>query len=180
MPLLASSNLVVGQWSDSPKLRAVIDAMLDPLRTQALPAFERLRLMTLIDQAVGVFLDYLGARVGVDRPSTNDPSMDARWGFTGPMQSKGFDTVPFKGDQVNDAVYPLGDTIFRRFVKARAVLVLGDGTEQTFTKGVRYIDPAAQVRDNRDMSITVLTDRQVFLELADTAGALPRTAGVRG
>ena len=73
---------------------------------------------------------------------------------------------------------PLPDAIYRRFVKARAVTVLSDGTFATYVKAVRFIDPNATVVDNRDMTVTVTTALQSLLELADGIGALPRTAGV--
>ena len=177
MPQLeTTSDLLVGQWQDSPRLRAAVDAPLDTIREDVLPAFEQLRLMRDIATAEGVWLDYLGVRVGLRRPSTTDPSADLRFGFDD--AGSGFDQARFRGDAVNDAVYPLPDTIFRRFVKARALLVLGDGTYQTFAKAVRVIDPGADVQDRRDMSLRIVTDQQAFLKLADTAGALPRTAGV--
>ena len=72
----------------------------------------------------------------------------------------------------------LPDALFRKLVKARAILDLADGTPQTFAKAVRAIDPAAIVRDNRDMTVTIRTNEQPLIELADAAGALPRTAGV--
>ena len=177
MPQLeTTSDLLVGQWQDSPRLRAAVDAPLDTIREDVLPAFERLRLMRDIATAEGVWLDYLGVRVGLRRPSTTDPSADTRFGFA--IAGVGFDQEPFRGDAANDAVYPLPDAIFRRFVRARALLVLGDGTAQTFAKAVRYIDPGAAVQDRRNMTVRVVTSRRVFLALADESGALPRTAGV--
>ena len=94
------------------------------------------------------------------------------------LPGAGFDQHPFRGDAANDAVYPLPDAIYRRFVKARAVTVLSDGTFATYVKAVRLIDPNATVVDNRDMSVTVTTALQSLVELADGIGALPRTAGV--
>ena len=179
MPIEATSDLVIGQWFDSPRLRAAIDAPLAMAREEVIPAFERVAEMRDIDKAEGVWLDYLGVRVGLDRPATTDPAQDARFGFTGPMQSTGFDNAPFAGSEANAQVYPLPDAIFRRFIKARAVLVLGDGTIQTFGKAVRRIDPGATVQDNRDMTVRIVTDLQDFLELADRCGALPRSGGVR-
>ena len=75
-------------------------------------------------------------------------------------------------------MYPLPDAVYRRFVKARAVTVLSDGTFATYVKAVRLIDPNSTVVDNRDMTVTVTTALQDLLELADGIGALPRTAGV--
>ena len=179
MALEATSDLVIGQWVDSPRLRAAIEAPIDAIREEVLPAFDRLTLMRHIDTAEGVWLDYLGVRVGIRRPATTDPSMDLRFGFTGPTQSRGFDTVPFSGDAANAAVYPLPDGIFRRFVKSRAILVLSDGSLQSFSKATRVIDPSSSVRDLRNMVVNIYTDQQVFFELADAINALPRTAGVR-
>ena len=73
MALEASTDLLVGFWSGSPRLRGSIDAMLDPLRDDVLPALDRLQLMRAIDDAEGVWLDYLGVRYGLRRPSTTDP-----------------------------------------------------------------------------------------------------------
>ena len=69
----ASSDLVIGQWVGSPKLRAVIDAVVETLRESAVPALERIKRMLDIDTAEGVWLDYIGVRLGMaaavnDRP----------------------------------------------------------------------------------------------------------------
>ena len=125
-----------------------------------------------------MWLDFLGIRVGLPRPATTDPSADLRWGFEGPAQARGFDQVPFAGDEANVALYPLPDAVYRRFIRARATLDLGDGTLQTFGKAVRFIDPNAQVVDDRNMALTVTTALVGIMELADASGVIPRTAGV--
>ena len=178
MAIITTSELVIGQWAGSPKLRALIDIGVDPLRTNVVTALERLKLMRSVETAEGVWLDYIGLRVGLRRPVTADPAADERFGFEGPSQSRGFDLAPFKGDVANDAVYPLNDGLFRKFIKARALLVLGDGTFATFAKAVKLIDPGASVQDKRNMTVRVVTSIRSFLELADSNGALPRTAGV--
>ena len=133
--------------------------------------------MQAVDDAEGVWLDYLGARVGVDRPATSNPAADLRFGFDD--AGRGFDQVPFRGAAASDAVFPLHDATYRAFVKARGILVLGDGTIQTFVQAIHQIDPDATVVDNRDMTVTVTTTLQEDIELADEIEALPRTAGVR-
>ena len=179
MPLDATSDLLIGQWTLSRKLRELVEASLDRANDEVLPALDQVSLMRQIDTSEGVWLDYLGIRLGIRRPATTDPASDPRFGFTGPTQSRGFDQAPFSGDTENEAVYPLPDSVFSRFVKSRAVLVLGDGTVQTFTRAVKFIDPGAAVQDRRDMSVRIITSLQPILELADSSGALPRTAGVR-
>lgn len=178
MPLEASQSLLVGQYFDSPRLQSAVQAPIDALQDDVIASFDELELMRQIDTAVGVWLDYLGARVGLRRPFTNLPDQDVRFGFEGPDQSQGFDQAPFSGDSVNDAVFPLPDQPYRQLIKARAVLVLGDGTFQTFVRAVRLIDATAGLRDERDMTIRVATSNRVFVELADRVGALPRNAGV--
>ena len=176
---MASSALVVGQWALAPRLRGVIDSFTDRIGGEIMTAIDRLAAMRSLETAEGVWLDFLGTRLGLDRPSVADPSMDARWGFDGPPQSRGFDQAPYRGDAANDARYPLPDEVYRLMLGARAVLVIGDGTCQAFVKAIRILDPDATVVDNRDMTVTVTTARRPRLELADEIGALPRAAGVR-
>ena len=134
--------------------------------------------MRSVDTAKGIWLDYLAARVGLKRPATTDAAQDERFGFTGPTQSRGFDQAPFAGDEANASVFPLGDESFRRLIKARGILVIGDGSCATFFRAVRIIDPGAIVRDNRNMVVDVLTDNETDFEVAEAARALPRNAGV--
>ena len=178
MQLQTTTDLLIGQWATAPRLEAAIEAPLDVLRDEVCVALTALDRMRELDNAEGVWLDYLGVRVGIRRPSTTDPAADLRWGLEGPPQSRGFDQVPFAGDEVNAAVYPLPDAVFRRFVRARVVLIFGDGTAQTFARGVQEIDPDAILVDNRDMTVDVTTLYVEVLELADSIGALPRSAGV--
>ena len=176
--LSASLDLLIGQWVDSPRLRNLIDAFLDRLRKQALPAIERLALMRLIDKAEGTWLDHIGSRLGLRRPSTTSIADDKRMGFTGVIQARGFDQVPFAGREENEAVFPLPDAMYRRFLMARAILLFDDGTTQTYSRAVQSIDPAATVQDDRDMTIRIFTDTAAYLMLGDQVGATPRTAGV--
>ena len=169
------TGVLLGQWRASLKLRAIVTDILTPMRDEALVALDRIERMRDLDEAEGIWVDRLGAIVGYDRPATENPALDQRWGFEGAGEP--FDRHPFRG--VVDAIYPLPDTVYKRFIRARAVLVLGDGTLQTFRRAVQHIDPDVTVVDNRDMTVTVTTTLRELLELADATGALPRTAGVR-
>ena len=136
------TDVLLGQWQTSPKMRALVGDVLQPMRTQAIDALDKIERMRDIDQAEGVWLDVLGRLVGLERPSTTDSALDRRWGFD--EAGEPFDTVPFHGTLANAAIYPLPDGTYRCFVLARALLVLGDGTLQTFTLAVRAIDPGAK------------------------------------
>ena len=173
-PTLA--DILIGQWRAAPRLRGVVDTVLQPILDDAVSAKQRIEVMKDVNEAIGVWLDRLGRTVGVERPATSDPTADIRFGFDD--IGGFFDSVPFRGDVIHDAVFPLPDAVFRRFVRARGLLVLGDGTIATFAKAVRYIDDRAKIVDNRDMSIVVITRYVDLMTLADEIGALPRTAGV--
>ena len=78
-PTLA--NVLLGQWQASPRLRGIVDDVLQPILDDAVAATNQIQLMQDIDEAVGVWLDYLGLRLGVKRPGTSDPTLDLRFGF---------------------------------------------------------------------------------------------------
>lgn len=172
----ALADLLIGQWQQAPRLTGVV-AVLQTLQDAAVAAKDRIALMRDIDQAEGVWLDYLGLLVGVKRPGVSDPTLDERFGFD--TAGETFDTAPFRGAAVNDAIYPLPDPVYRRMVKARTITVLSDGTIFSLAKAVKQVDATANVFDFRDMTVLVGTSQRRFMELADEIGALPRTAGVR-
>lgn len=171
------SSILLGQWQASPRLRGIITDVLQPILDDGLVAAQRIQLMLDIDEAVGIWLDRLGVRVGIRRPTTTDPTLDERFGFD--MAGAPFGRAPFRGFASSDALFPLPDPVYRRLVKARTILVMGDGTEQTFSRAVRAIDPQATIIDNRDMTVTVTTTLRAIVEMADNINALPRNAGVR-
>lgn len=167
--------LLIGQWQNSPRMCAIADIII-AIRDNALEALDRIELMQAIDHAEGVWLDVIGARMGVPRPATTDPSQDTRFGFDD--AGVGFDLAPFRGTTANDAVYPLPDAAYRRLLRAAARVDVGDGTEATFARAAREIDPTSTVIDNRDMTVTVVTDDERLMRIADAADVLGRPSGV--
>ena len=172
----ASLDLFVGQWRSSPRLRGVVSGALDILREEIEKPLAVLERMRRLATAEGVWLDYIGARLGLPRPSTTQGATDPRFGFD--SAGVGFDQAPFAGADVNAARAPLGDTAYRGLLQARARTVLADGTETAFRQAVEEIDPTATVLDRRDMTARVVTETPWLLQLADDLGALPRPAGV--
>ena len=168
--------ILLDQWQPAPKLRAIIDDVIAPVRGDTLGGIDALDLYQRLDSAEGVWLDRLGDRIGMARPSTSDPTIDRRFGFDD--AGVGFDQRPFRGDAANDAVYPLPDEVYRRILRARVVTLLGDGTATTLLRSAREIDPSVSVQDQRTMTVRVVTNEPDLLRLADLCGALPRSAGV--
>ena len=111
MPALeASTELLVGQWQDSSTLMAAVDAHLGAIRDDVLPAFDTLDFMRNIDTAQGVWLDYLGSRVGLDR-TTVASAAGNRFGFEGP--GEGWDTAPFHGSTSAEPLVGIADRDLR-------------------------------------------------------------------
>ena len=177
--ILASTDLLIGQWRNSPRLQAVINIGIESFRDRVEAPRQRLQAMGRIDEAEGVWLDNLGRRYGLMRPWTSEGNIgdDPRFGFD--SAGVGFDQAPFRGEAENDAVFPLPDVLYREFIKARIVLDLSDGSIVDFGKAVNLIDPNAGFRDNHNMTVTVFTHLRWVFELAQAAEAIPLTAGVR-
>jgi len=169
-------DLLIDQYHNAPNIHGVVEQAIVPTRDATITTLERIDLYSGIDAAEGQWLDHISTRLGMERPATTDPAPDERFGFD--EAGSGFDQAPFRGVAANDAVYPLPDDAFRRLLKARTVLLATDGTVTFFARAVREIDPTASVQDRRDMSVRVVTNTPALMELAETAGALPRTAGV--
>ena len=178
MKLEASADLLISQWRNAPKIYGMTSEIVKIVQEDVLDTLEEHSRMMNIDEAEGVWIDYLAVRVGLERPLVINLGADERFGFRGPSQSMPFDTAPFRGELANFSRYPLSDTIFRRFVKARGLLDTSFGDFPSFKRATEIIDPDSRCFDNRNMTITIKTDRRTEFELADEIGALPRTAGV--
>ena len=173
--LATSTELLASQWQNSPRLIAAVDAPIQAVQEEFIDALDALEVQRDVATATGVWLDYLGTRVGLKRPSVPDASAN-EFGFEG--SGTGWDRAPFHGSSTVGALQPLPDETFRRFVQARGRLVLSNGSFPDFWAACRIIDPAARIRDNRDMTVSIVTTRQSQFELADRIGALQRSAGV--
>ena len=169
--------LLLDQWQVSPQIRAIVTDILTPMRDQAIAAALNIRDKQLnVDDAEGVWLDFLGVRLGVRRPATTDPTMDPRFGFD--MSGVGFDQEPFRGDVANDAVFAVDDNVYRRFLRGRAITILSDGSITAFRMAVQHIDPAATAVDNRNRTVTITTALTEVMMLAESVHCIPTSAGV--
>ena len=177
--ITVGTHLLLGQWRNAENLKTLIDIGIEAFRERIEKPHQRLRAMGRIDDAEGVWLDYLGRRYGIERPYTNQAGIgeDERFGFDD--AGVGWDQAPFRGDAAHDAVFPLPDPIYRKFVRSRAILVVGDNTFATFERSALAIDPRCRVADNHDMSLLVVTHLRWQFELADRIGALARNGGVK-
>lgn len=195
MKLITSTSLLLSQWQGAPKFSGLIERFIatwqqlagsltasdqpDTPATELKPGDGDLERMLHVDTAVGVWLDYIGKRVGLDRPSVLVDQSETTFGYRDATATAPFDAAPFKGALSGVGRAPLNDTEFRQMIKARGVALTSRGNISSLRRAVEFIDPEADVVDNRDMTITVLTSRSTAIRRADTYGALPRAAGVR-
>jgi len=173
----ASADLTIAQWRQSPNLRGIIEVWLGVVRDEFEAVVSRLESMGRVDEAEGVWLDYLGERVGLSRPFARQADDSVAFGFDD--AGVGFDQGRVSNVVALEPRPPVGDALYRRLIKARAAYDVAPGTLASYRNAMQYIDPNAIVTDNHDMTFRVATARSDDVRLADTVGALPRPAGVR-
>ena len=175
--LEASTKLLIDQWRAprAPVLNAKIQIFLTAVQTFVLDAMDDMDRMRDLDEAEGVWLDRLGERIGMPRPSV--VVQGEVFGFD--SAGVGFDQARIRDEEPVQPQQPLGDALYRKLIRARGWTLLSYGNAEYFLRAVREIDPDATLTDNDDMTFTVTTGFDNDVKLADRVGALPRPAGVR-
>ena len=175
--ITASTDLLIGQWREATKLNRLIEVLLDIYNRENIIPRQRLEMMRNVDTAVGVWLDYIGERLGVQRPAITASVYQDTFGFD--RAGVGFDQARFGDIEELEFKTPMGDSDFRRMVKARGHYVTSSGLLGEFVEAAREIDSTATVTDNLDMTATVTTARARLMELALEYNCLPKPVGVR-
>lgn len=120
MQLEANKNLLISQWQAAPRMSAMVGAIIDVWQTDFADTLDEYERMLHVDTAEGVWLDFLANRVGLNRPLVVNPDGGDRFAFRNVDDGLSFDSAPFKGGIASAERYPLGDDVFRRFIKAGA------------------------------------------------------------
>ena len=108
-------DLLVTQWDDATRLRALLNAILAVIDEQLVAPLADLETTTRIATAEGAWLDRIGERLGSIRPHTLDTTF-ARFGFD--SAGVGFDQGPFSTTIAGlAATVPVGDEYFRCILK---------------------------------------------------------------
>ena len=190
----ATLALLIDQWSDKPNLRAIIQIWLDINKNHILDAIDDLKEMADVDTAEGVWLDYIGIRLGVNRPSVDSATTLTEeailaFGFSsldGSMKSGvGFGQAPFDFSKAStsqsflDDRTQLGDQSYRKLVKSRGWYVRSTGTLFFLRRSVQEIDPMGSVLDNRDMTVSIMTSLAELMRIAIEVECLPLPAAVK-
>ena len=173
--------LIVQQWTDATRLQTLARGLLGTVQdflTRPLAAMEE---KTRIETADGVWMDWIGERLGQARPPTNlaDFNFFGFEGSGGVGFSQGiFASVnPFLSPRV-----PVGDEFYRCVLLIRSRFLLSDGSAPSLEHVLRTWFPDATVEDNQDMSITLdefIEDLDPnLLQAVRNAGSVPSPSGV--
>ena len=175
--LQTTADLLITQWRNQPRMRGTVEIWLEVAQEELLDALSDLRDATSLEHAKGVWLDYLGERLGVRRPWTTRSATDPSFGFDD--AGVGFDQGVMHDERGILPTGPIGDNLFLKLLRARVFTLLSLGTIDDMRWAVEVIDPSASVRDNHDMSFDLYTSMSYEIGLADSYGCLPRPSGVR-
>ena len=160
----ASTDLLIQQWRDKPTLRSIVQIWLDVHREQIEEPLARLALMHSLDDAVGVWLDYIGQRLGIGRPAVPSSHFEDVFGFD--LAGEHFDEYRFADIEALEVLTPLGDSEYRMLIRARGWYIRSGGTLYWLKKSAQEIDRSATVTDNQDMTVTINTGEDVLMALA--------------
>ena len=131
-----------------------------------------------IDTANGVWLDYVGYKLGVlNRPST--PIAESYFGFEN-SGGMGFNQEPFINSSAD--TIPFTDEEFRAFLKAKAQQLITDCTPESIRDALLLFFDDVTVIDNQDMTTTIIinSSRPLAITLsAIESGIVTKPAAVR-
>ena len=178
----ANVDLLIQQWREAPRMRALAEALLGLVDDQIVKPLAELERMASIDTASGVWLDRIGERLGIRRPATDLGDFDYL-GLSGSGEV-GFDQGLF--DTVNETLsprLPVADALYRRLLMMRARVLMSDGSASDLEGSASRVFPVTRYRDNGDMTFDVLgyyLDPQYRHALAalNAVGGFPSPAGV--
>ena len=176
LPREASTDLLISQWANAFKLRTLLDIWFEALDVQIREPRERLRLMQNLNTAEGVWLDRIGERVNLERPSLPSTITSDYFGFDSAGVS--FDQQPFTPDSALAGRVPMGDGAYRNALRARAVMLTGRGSLADYRRAIQFIEPAATVTEGT-LKFTITTANQNLIQLLIDAGAVIKIPGVQ-
>ena len=169
----ATPNLLISQYPPSDPIHKLVQKMYDIRDEEITGAVAKLQRMTRIDDAEGVWLDKIGTRLRLPRPT----AIGNREAFGFNDAGQPFDAAPFE-DESGVARSGIADIAYRKLLKARAQALISAGKVPEIETCCRHIDPQARVQDNQDLSLTLFTDNEEDLQRGVATGAIPVPAGV--
>lgn len=160
-------------------LQELLSQILSIMQAQFIDVIKQYTDKYSIDTADGVWLDYVGYRLGVfSRPSYENPGEYFGFDDTG----TGFDQAPFENDIL---LVPINDAYFRAFLKARAQQLITDCSIDSIQQALLFFFEQVFVTDNYNMtmSVNIVTNIPVLIvQAVIDAGIIikPAAVGING
>ncbi|MCY3554994.1 MAG: DUF2612 domain-containing protein [Gemmatimonadetes bacterium] len=188
--LASRIELLLPQYEDAARLRALITGAIGIEEAQVSEVLERLDRGGNPEESSGPLLDWMGHRLGIQRPIV---STGEYLGYEGTDPEGG---NPFNQEEYYDdlpainQVAPLSDEVFRPILKARARRLRGGADRETieailellFPDGGGYVDESSAISDGTSAVQLVVSaeDNTLYRLVSDDLFHLliPRPAGV--
>ena len=150
-------SLIVQQFKNKPRLAALVRELLALIQGEFVTVLYSLERQMNLDTAVGAWLDHLGTRVGMTRPSVPDVGI-SYFGFD--EAGVGFDQAPLRSVLPALAtLLPMDDALYRLLLKAK----VGAGAQMSaadWERGISNAGLTGRVTDNQDMTARILLATQ--------------------
>ncbi len=185
-------ELLIQQYKTSPRLAALIDGLLTLVQRELIDPLCELQRCFRVADATGVWLDYLGLRLGYTRPTVALPQIFFGFDVTGwsgydatqHSLNAGFDLAPFFPTFAQLRLQQnVSDTYYRNLLAGRALFLRSDGSiravEATladlFEGGGVAVEAAGLIE-----AVVLEESRPHFFDLvkAGAEGLIPKPAGV--
>ena len=157
-------NLLIEQWRGGTGLSDFMRDVLAIIDTQLVQPLVAIEAGASLDTAEGVFLDYIGERLGFTRPTRDDTNIE-RFGYDN-SSGKGFDQAPFYTvDPQAVGRIPVGDDEYRSILRARAQAVTGAANRTAIeAAGEAMFDTDFSIdwEDSAELSITAEDSRDEY------------------
>ena len=172
--------LLISQWQGSGQIVRLLRGMYEVIDDELVLPIRRLEEMRSWDTAEGVWLDYIGRRLGFVRPTIN--AMVTRFGFDG-GDGVGFNQAPFASATGFIPQVPVGDPEYLLCLKVWAGTILTSGCILDMNIAVRRSFPLAYYTDGMDSTIALVTGATAMRDttardILTRLDAWPRPAGV--
>ena len=170
--------LLLIQWRDTTKLPLLTRELMGVARRRLVEPLQRLEDMRNIELAEGVWLDYIGERLGFRRPYVATRNVEY-FGFNG--NGVGFNQGPFRSTLVDTFnLSPVVDGVYRDCLKVWAGTLLHDGTIPVMAAAVRRVFPAAYYVDglNGTLTLNIRTGQTVSKQVMTDFDVFPHPSGV--
>lgn len=159
----------LSQYADATRLNALLSAFIDIMQESVIDVLETINRGKNPDEAEGIFLDYIGTRLGFNRPRVEDNTREF-WGLEGTRENFGrpLDQAPFWTADPTAVVYaPIQDDTFRSTLFARARKLHGDTGMEAWNDCF-----AALTRISGSMRISNVQPYKVTISIEDLSVAM--------